>query len=175
MKKVVILILISMIHTGTKSQDLDNLDKKMGFNKFRLESSYEVYKLKLTYDMTGSDKVNYYKYNDTDIFSVFGVIIDKIILGFYKDKLYTISIEFFDTDRDEIKLQNELQDLFGRQGIQYNSNSGEFEYDWVMNWAAKNVYLQLGKLSCSGKIYPCKLELFMISKKIRAEIKNDSF
>lgn len=175
MKRIVILILISMIHTGTKSQDLDNLDKKMGFNKFKLESSYEVYKLKLTYVMTGSDKVKYYKYSDTDIFSVFGVTIEKINLGFYKDKLYTISIDFLNTDSDGKKIQNELQELFGRQGIQYNRNSGEFEYDWVMKWDAKNVYLQLDKLSCSGKIHPCSLELFMISKKIRAEIKNDSF
>ena len=164
-----------MIHIGTKSQDLDNLDKKMGFNKFKLESSYEVYKSKLTYEMTGSDKVDYYKYSDTDIFSVFGVIIGKITLGFYKGKLYTISIEFINIDSDEIKIQNELQELFGRQEIQYNSKYGEFEYDWVMNWVSKNVYLELDKLSCSGKIYPCTLELYMISKKIRAEIKNDSF
>lgn len=49
------------------SQNLSNLDKKYGFNKFKLESSIDIYKSDLKYFYTDKDVfkdgVKYYIYN----------------------------------------------------------------------------------------------------------------
>lgn len=175
MKPFIVLIFLSLSITAL-CQDLSNLDNKMGFNKFKLESSYDLYKSQLNYRLTGQDKVIYYDYNGNDINSVFNVFVKRINLGFYKNMLYTISIDFITVDKeDETILQNELQELFGRQRISYNSSSSIGEYDWAMQWESKNVILQLDKISCNNNSNPCEVELFMLSKKLKIEIKNVSF
>lgn len=176
MKTYIYILLFLLLPFSVLCQDLNNLDNKMGFNKFKLESSYDLYKSQLSYYITGYDKVVYYKYTGTDILRVFNVFVKEINLGFYNNSLYTISIKFISINKyNELTLQNKLQDLFGNQNITYNTINGNFKYDWSMLWESKNVYLQLDKISCDNEFEPCLVNLFMISKKLRTEINNASF
>lgn len=175
MKPCIVLIFLLLSITAL-CQDLSNLDNKMGFNKFKLESSYNLYKSQLKHHLTGPDSVVYYDYSGNDINKVFNVFVKKISLGFYENMLYTISIDFITVGKeDETILQNELQELFGNQKIFYNTSSSIVEYDWAMQWKSKNAFLQLDKISCNDDSNSCKVELFMLSKKLRVEIKNASF
>lgn len=175
MKKYFPLVLIFLSH-ASYCQDLNNLDNKMGFNKFKLESSYDLYKSQLQYYLTGTDKVVYYKYIGNDIIRVFNVFVKDINLGFYNNILYTISIDFIVIDiNEERKLRRELQELFGSQELYYNVNNGEMKYEWVMTWESRNVYLQINKNYNENKYYPCDVDLFLLSKKLRIEMKNTAF
>ena len=69
-----------MISANTFSQDLANLDNKMGFNKFKLETSFEIHKSNLKFIIEDRDKVKFYEYTGIDISSVFRVPFEKITL-----------------------------------------------------------------------------------------------
>ena len=175
--KFFITLLFIFASICTQCQDLDNLDRKMGFNKFKLESSFDIYKANLKLNDI-DDKVKFYDYTGSDVSSVFGISYDKITLGFYNNKLYTISITFlYTTERDDAILQNKLKELFGftKTSNDVKTPSGA-EYEWAMQWESKKVLLQVEKYNISSKTSPPWLtEIFMYSKKMRSEILNDSF
>ena len=180
MKKRIVLIVFFLyfFNHATFSQDLSNLDMKFGFNKFKLESSYEMYKSKLTPRLTSSGKilkgydgVKYYDYTGEDIKLVFGAFVKIVNLGFFNNKLYTISVEFIATsDEDENRIKEGLKDLFGYQPI-----SSDSKYDWALSWETDKTYLQVCKHSCLYKYDPCRVEMFLFSKKLRAEVNNNQF
>lgn len=175
MKNTIITLLL-LCNLISYSQDLSNLDKKMGFNKFKLESTFDVNKSNLKFRITGFDKVKYYDYTGNDLHLVFGVFVKRISLGFYKEKLYAICIDFISTDKqDDAIVEKKLIELFGHQKSIYNIDDGDYKYDWTTVWDATRVYMKLDKFSCSSDVTPCDLSLFMISKKMKAEINNDSF
>ena len=160
------------------AQDLSNLDKKNGYNKFNLESPYNDYKNDIKFLFEGYDKVKYYKYIKSDISMIFGVKVSEINLGFYKGKLYTISIDLGVTSTSEdMRLQSNLMELFGYQSLMESKSSKDkdFDYEWGLQWISQKVLMQLSKYSCMSKTSACETELFLYSKKIQQQIKNDSF
>ncbi len=157
------------------SQDLTNLDNKFGFKKFKLETPFNLYSKQLKFHLKGYDNVIYYEYVGNDIDLVFGGIVKKINLGFYNQKLYTISIELITDDTDDKRIQRELIGLFGYQKVNYSTKGGETNYDWAVAWSTGKTYLQANKISCTDKYDPCRVEIFLYSKKLRSEINNNQF
>ena len=158
------------------SQDLYNLDKKFGFNKFKLESPFSIYEKQLKFNFIGYDKVKYYEYTGKDIGLVFGCIVKKVNLGFYNQKLYTISIDFIaNNENDDNRIQSELKGLFGYQNIKYSAHSSDKEFEWAISWKTEKTYLQANKVSCEDKYNPCEVQIFLYSQKLRNEVKNNQF
>ena len=172
---IVIFFLISNL-SNIYSQDLNNLDKKFGFNKFKLESLFSTYEKQLKFNFMGYDKVKYYEYTGKDIGLVFGCIVKKINLGFYNQKLYTISIDFIaNNENDDKRIQSELKGLFGYQNITYSAKSSDKEFEWAISWKTRKTYLQANKVSCEDKYNPCEVEIFLYSQKLSSEVKNNQF
>ena len=160
------------------SQDLNNLDNKMGFNKFKLESSFELYKSKLKFTNVGSNKVKLYDYTGDDIKTIFGIPVYKINLAFYKNRLYNISICFLNpNEAEQAKLRGSLIELFGYvvKDNDAKTNS-DVEYDWAMLWESKKVRMQVVKYATFHSPTPLwTTEIFMYSKLIHSQVQNDSF
>ena len=71
------------------------LDAKNGINKFKLCSFFDIHKANLKEISVGTDtKVKWYEYTGTDISSVFEYKVKQICLGYYKNKLYKITVLF---------------------------------------------------------------------------------
>lgn len=157
------------------SQDLTNLDNKFGFKKFKLETPYNLYSKQLKFHLKGYDNVMYYEYVGNDIGIVFGGIVKKINLGFYNQKLYTISIELITDDTDDKRIQRELIGLFGYQKVNYSASSVDTKYDWAIAWSTNKTYLQANKVSCTNEYNPCRVEIFLYSQKLRRELNNNQF
>ncbi len=155
-------------------QDLSNLDIKFGINRFKLESSFELYKTKLTYKFDGNEKVKYYYYSGKDITELFGVTIDRITLGFYNKKLYTISYFFKPiTNLNEKVILSRLKDLFGTPD--FSSGESDLPYQWGYSWETNKTFLQFSKYTATTNYQPNYLSVFIFSKKLKQQIDNDNF
>jgi hypothetical protein len=177
--KILLTFKLILLSAFVFCQDLQNLDKKMGFNKFKLESKFDNYKAQLSLLTTDKDGVKFYEYSSNDIPHIFGIPFkNKITLGFYKNLLYSISIGFtYTTENDDLILQEKFKNLFGYTAISYDQHiSNISNYEWVMQWDAKRALLQVGKHKLNSEFpLPWTTEIFMVSKKIQSEILNDSF
>lgn len=175
MKKLLYLILLTLITKFSDGKSLSNLDRKFGINRFKLESSYDLYKSKLTFKFVGDDKVKYYIYSGSDMTMLFGVKIYEIALGFYKSKLYTISYSFKPTtDFNENIILNKLKDLFGKP-IMGNDNKIGLDYQWGYMWITNKTYLQHSKYAETSEYQPNYLDIFMYSIKMKHQVDNDNF
>ncbi|ESU23792.1 hypothetical protein FEDK69T_12020 [Flavobacterium enshiense DK69] len=175
MKYKLTLLFFIFINSIAISQNLSNLDVKYGFNKFKLESSYTLHKNNLSYKTTDNN-VKYYEYIGKDIKSVFGVKIDEIWLGYYKNRLYTISIDFGAiSDSESQNIIKELKKMFGYQELITNSEGETYKYEWAIAWETQKTYLQANRMSCSFQFKPCAVSIFVNSKKIETEILNSKF
>ena len=178
MKFLTLIFLALALFTFTKAQNLENLDSKMGFNKFKLESSFDLYKKDLKFDVVNSDDVKFYYYTGKDISSVLGLPFYKINLAFYKKRLYSISITFLYTSPDDNSiLQTKLQQLFGHTKILSKvKKEGGSSLDWVMQWTSQKVLLQLQQYDITdSNTQEWTTEIFLYSKGIHSEILNSSF
>jgi hypothetical protein len=148
----------------------------MGFNKFKLESPFSLYKSHLSFRAASKKNIKFYNYTGTDIPSIFGISYSDIVLGFYKNRLYTISIIFTYTNEEEDELlQTKLTELFGKARTSYDI-SNRSEYQWAWEWESKMVLMQLKKYKIEYfKDVPWSTEIFINSKSIDSEILNDSF
>lgn len=174
--KLFLAIIILVISYGLSAQNLANLDKKFGINKFKLESDYSEYKSDLEYDMSSSDGVKYYKYRRSSEISIFNEPVSKVSLGFYKSKLYTISIEFESYDNDRmLKVRDKIQELFGFGFYGDSDSDYPFKYQWSHLWKTKKTYLGLNKASCLSEYKACICNLYMISLEMKEKIQLDSF
>lgn len=182
MKNIILRYLFFLPLIGI-SQNIYNLDVKYGFNKFKLESSIQTYNKSLEFkfsdDKTG---VKYYKYIKKDI-SVFGYSdIEEIGLGFYKGKLYTISIEMNPYSNNEMynTFLTKLKDLFGYPSV---VSSGRDYGEWdnrsymenVNQWNTNKTLLGLNKVKCSSPVKPCRLNIFLVSNIVQRQIDSDGF
>jgi hypothetical protein len=175
-KSILLITFLLLSLTNANSQDLGNLDKKFGFNKFKLESPFSLYGKQLKYKLTGYDKVKYYDYVGNDIGLIFGCIVKGISLGFYNEKLYTISIDFtLNDDEDDIRIQKSLKELFGYQKVDYSNQSSGTKYEWAVVWKTNKTYLQANKISCDNLDNPCEVAIFLFSQKLRTELQNNQF
>jgi hypothetical protein len=166
------------------SQNLKNLDLKYGFNKFKLESSIQNYSKDLKYKMTDRKTGTViYTYEKRDI-NIFGYNeIEKIELGFYKDRMYAISIELNPIYKDEMynTIYSKLKDLFGYPTFSSRSSSENGESDFSSytennkQWKTENTLLGLSTIKCSSPLSPCRINIFMVSQTLQIEINNDGF
>lgn len=178
--KFLFLLSFFSINFNLLGQDLANLDKKYGFNKFKLESNYNLYKDNLKYKNSDpyNDDIKFYDYTrDDDTNTLFGFFVKNINLGFYKKQLYVITIEFLAVVEDykQKRIQYELKEIFGYQGTSYNVQASGLEYDWVLKWETNKTYLQSEMISCSSKFKACSVNIWLYSKKMRTEINNNKF
>ena len=97
-------------------------------------------------------------------------------MGFYNQKLYTISIDFIANDKeDDIRIQKSLKELFGYQKTLYSAESPDTKYEWAVVWKTNKTYLQANKISCDNIDNPCAVQIFVFSQKLRTEVKNNQF
>jgi hypothetical protein len=176
MKKNYYFVIIFLSTFLLNAQSSSNLDIKNGFNKFKLGSDISLHKSKLKFDAKDKNNVSYYIYIGKDINSVYGVKVQEILVGYYKNKLYTISVEFGSIENNiSGKIIKELNKIFGEEEIEPFRNSETFEYEWVITWSTNNVHLQMNKMSCSFEFKPCVVAFFLISKPIQKKIEMDKF
>ncbi len=173
MKKIIGFLLMFCISNIMNAQNLSNLDSKYGIKKFRLETPYENYKSKLELEIDG--KVKYYKYVGTDIQSVFGKDIKKIVLGFYKNKIYYIGIELDNSLPIHPDLiYDELKKMFGNTEKSSNFQKGPLSYEWAYVWKSKKAYLSFDKQEAT-EFNNEKTSIWMISNIIGNQITSDDF
>ena len=164
---------------NSHSQNLENLDLKYGFNKFKLESSFQNYHEDLEYYTTLDNGVKFYKYTKKDV-NIFGFSdIQEIKLGFYKNKLYTIDISmgvltFLNNDGMYSTIFMKLVELFGYPN-QTSPGDSEKGLEDINQWVTKKTGLGLEKNSCSSIVRPCTVTIFLISQVIQRQINNDGF
>ncbi len=182
--KFTLIFALMLIPLFCFSQNLQNLDLKYGFNKFKLESSYSSYSKDLKYKLT--DKKNgaiYYTYAKKDI-NIFGYNeIEEIALGFYKGRLYTISIYMNPIDNENVykTVYSKLKELFGypttstRTSTELDENDSKFYLDNINQWKTLNTLLGINTIKCSSPVSPCRINIFMVSLKLQREINNDGF
>lgn len=172
------LLLLIFLPTIGYSQNLNNLDEKYGFNKFKLESRYENFKSDLTYLFTDNevykDGVKYYKYNKNDV-SVFGnKFISEIGLGFYKGKLYTINIDMgMMTDTELSRIFSKFVDLFGEPNV--SMSEPNVDYELRRQWTTPKTLLGFERRGRKSNYKPSHVNIFLISHKLKKEISNDGF
>jgi hypothetical protein len=180
-KKLLCLLLLSM---PVFSQNLQNLDEKYGFNKFKLESSILNYSNNLEFKFTAKKTgVKYYKYIKKE-FSIFGFTdINQIGLGFYKDRLYTISIELNSIDGEEDAFNSILEKLIELFGFPTFVGTGSDQGEWdarthmenINQWNSPKTLLGINKIKCSAPVSPCTIQIFLVSKSLEKQINNEGF
>lgn len=176
--KLFFLLGFYFINFNLSGQDLANLDRKYGFNKFKLESNYNLYKDELKYNFSDKDGVKYYYYQGNDVKEIFETAVETINLGFYNQRLYTIAVEFLEkSSYNQKNVQNGLKEIFGYQEVGYKSETKiNPDMEWSMKWETNKTYLQVDKVSCkSTNFNSCAFALFLFSKKLKSEILNSKF
>lgn len=162
----IILILSSIL---IFSQNKKNLDLRYGIKKFKLETNIKNYSKNLNFELT-ADNVNYYTYNGNDIKKIFNHNIKKIQLGFYKEKLFFISIEIdekYGTEREEI--YNSLKVLFGETEELKNYGNKLLKYEWGYDWETQKTYLKFEKNKESKKMHLWMMSLNLKRIKLKDE------
>ncbi|MEX2234139.1 MAG: hypothetical protein WD824_18375 [Cyclobacteriaceae bacterium] len=171
--KSIILFIVWITGISASGQNIQNLDQKYGINIFKLGSTFSTYSGDCTFEAEGKDGVKYYQYSKWFNIKIFNSSAGKEVkLGFYKDKLYTVSIDLLLLNDDEYNsLLRDLESLFG-DGIPGPSSE---MYDYRYFWKTEKTYLGLEKYSCKSSYNACKTNIFIVSSKIAQEIKSDGF
>ncbi len=173
-RSIFYLLFLLLATKALYCQNLDNLDKKFGINKFKLESDISLYKNNIVFDLKGDDQVEYYKYSGEDFKSLFGVSISNCALGFYKKKLYSISINFGEISKfDQDIINYKLKSLFGLPDL--GSGNSPLNYQWFYFWKTSKTYLAFSKLSENSDYKPGTIDIFMFSRKLHEVINNANF
>lgn len=159
MKRIIILItLIVILPFLLFSQNISNLDKKNGFNIFRLGEDISMYQDKLIFDMEDG-QTSLYTYKKANLF--YGASIKEITLLFYKNKLASITVSYGEVQqKDDEAIIYKLEQVFGVVSKQYNTFSS---IKWGMQWKGKNVLLQLQKYTYDNEIFPNETHFFIQS------------
>jgi len=172
MKKIITITLI-LFKLNVLGQGLKNLDRNYGINKFKLETPYSLYKNSLKYFDTTDKGVEFYTYTKSDIKEIFGIPVEEIALGFYENKLYTISIYFGIIEKQQtMTLLENINKEYDIPEINQRNN----EKVWVAKWVTGKTYLQAAEFSCDPNLsylIRCKTELFIYSKNLKRKIPNE--
>lgn len=169
-----ILTTIILLALSAKGQGLKNLDADFGIKKFKLESSYSIYKNDLKYLWINSQGVDFYTYEKLDIKEVFGIPVKEIGLCFFNNKLYSISINFGVLSKNQsLTLVENLKNKYDLPHIiQPNDN----ERVYVAEWVTGKTYLQATEYDCLATLSSvssrCETELFIYSKNIKSKFPN---
>ena len=172
--KYFILISIILLGASVKGQGLKNLDSDFGIKKFKLETSYSLYKNDLEYFDINSQGIEFYTYKKLDIKEVFGIPVKEIGLCFFNNKLYSISINFGVLSKNQnFILVNNIKNKYGLPHI-IQPNDKERAY--VAEWVTGKTYLQATEYDCSStlsSVSRCETELFIYSKNIKRQLPKD--
>lgn len=174
--KINILTLILLCSTNLiKSQTLAELDKKFGINKFKLESSFDLYKSDLELTLEDDDKVKYYYYKTDDIKNLYDVEINDIYVGFYKNEMCSIQFTFKPTNKaNEEQILNKFKRIFGNPKMGAIKNVKK-KMSWKYEWKTNKTELVYYKLSPESIVNPNYLNVRMDSAKLRLQIDKDNF
>jgi hypothetical protein len=137
------------------------LDSKNGINKFKLCSFFEIHKANLKEMPAKNDvHVKWYTYMGTDVSTVFDYKIRQLDLGYYKNKLYKILVQFDGTDEEEANnIKSKLDLLFGFGKEIEKEGDPTRKYDWE----ATKIYLYF-------EYNKKEINLFMSSKILGKQI-----
>lgn len=152
------LLVFSQVAPAPNSQLLDS---KNGINKFKLCSFFEIHKTNLKEMPAKNDvHVKWYTYLGTDVPTVFDYKIRQLDLGYYKNKLYKILVEFDGTDQEEAdNIKSKLDLLFGSGKEIEIAGDPTRKYAWE----STKIYLYF---EYNGK----EINLFMSSKILGKQI-----
>jgi hypothetical protein len=177
MKKILIFLIyiVFLPQARGQYQGLNNLDKKYGFNKFKLEEPFSNYKssCKFLYSDNIDIGVKKYKYIGPNINNVFGYFeIQNIYLYFYNNKLKEIEIEFNNlTKQNEEYIYNELTKLYDSpQKVGRPDEYLEFFYAWLSG--KTSLYFKKSRYKDG---IPSSTTVNVISFKLVMEIQNSKF
>lgn len=150
MKKKLFIILFLFIVSLSFSQNLTNLDNKNGFKQFKLRSTPDQIKNieKVENQYSKNPLVTEYKYIGNDIKAIFNVDVERITLNFFKNKLFSIVIDFGNkekefTDTDFKLISYSLEETYGKDW-----KKAKTDENILMGsaWIGKKVELDLAKL-----------------------------
>jgi hypothetical protein len=129
------------------------LDAKNGINKFKLCSFYDIHKANLKETPAQKDvRIKWYTYTGTDVPTVFEYKVKQINLGYYKNKLYKITVLFDEAQAiktDDIK--NKLILLFGEGKYEQSADAKHLTEKDV--WETLKVYLSFEVKGSEISIY----------------------
>ncbi len=145
-KKLVLVIFCFALHIGAFGQNLSQLDLKYGLKKFKFSTSETLYKglLKPSVDTYNSPHVRSYSYQGTDIGELFGNAIKSVTLNYYKNKLFSITLTFYEqifTESEYEKVLYSMQQAFGT-GKTVNVSDGAL-IGYGNKWIGKKEELEL--------------------------------
>lgn len=167
MKKILFLCTLTLSLFGY-SQGLKDLDKAFGINKFKLKSSYSLYKEHLKYFDTTPQGIEFYYYTKGDVKKLFGQSVEQISLGYVDNKLYVITINFGSIDKKEdLALLENLKTLYDIPEI---IQPAKDDLIYVAKWETGKIYMQAEEYSCSKQIAPCETQIFIYSKELKKEL-----
>jgi hypothetical protein len=142
------------------------LDTKNGINKFKLCSFYDIHKANLKEAPNLKDvRIKWYTYVGIDVQTVFDYKIKQLNLGYYKNKLYKITVLFDEAQSiktDDIK--NKLILLFGDGKYLQNADA--------KNPAEKDVW-ETSKVYLSFEVNGKEISLNTYSKIMEKQIISD--
>jgi hypothetical protein len=106
---------INVAFAQVAQPNMPSLDAKNGINKFKLCSFYDIHKANLKEDAAQKDtRIKWYTYTGTDVPTIFEYKVKQINLGYYKNKLYKITVLFDETQSIKTAdIKNKLILLFG--------------------------------------------------------------
>jgi hypothetical protein len=163
-KKIPFCLFCIMLFANSYSQGLKSLDNAFGISKFKLKSSFDVYKKDLKYFDTNKQGIEFYTYTKGDVLTLFGQDVKSINLGYVNNKLYTISINLGSLDKKQnMALLEKLKELYSTPEIILPNN----DLIYVAKWETGKVYMQAQEYSCSHQVIPCETEVFIYSKEIK--------
>jgi hypothetical protein len=152
--KYIYLIIVILLSQITVSQTTKDLDIKNGFRNFMLGSTpiqnKNIYKSE--FQNPSFPSVVSYNYSGTDLESVFGVKVENIKLSFFKNKLFSINVDFGHLGESfELSEFNSILSFLEQvYGTKWQSPSNEDGI--ILNgaiWDAKNVKLELFRIDFS--------------------------
>lgn len=141
-----ILFLFIFICQTSISQNLNDLDIKNGFRHFKFGSSPSLIKNIVKQENQASQNPNVvnYDYLGTDINNIFNEKVESIILSFFKNKLFSIGVNFGDFElSDYERILSALEKTYGEKWVKPNNEHGKILNGAI--WAGKNVVLELFK------------------------------
>jgi hypothetical protein len=161
------------------SQNINNLDSDFKLGNYKLKSPFKIYEKNLTYKFSSPSNSDLKVYSSSvKILKISGAEkVKEISLMFYKDKLYTINIDFegYLSDYQESLIVNDLVALIGRP-TNYASNpnlkdDATYEVKKQYEWTSHDSVLLFIK---SGSPY-YNHSLALYSKEIQNQILKDKF
>ena len=171
MKKIVTVLLIFLFSGSILAQDIDDLDKKNGFNQFRLGDSYIKWQsdLKLTEFEFHTPNTKVYFYEGNCCQSLFGYKIEGIFMTFQNDKLVSLDISI---DRERYRQDSQvLEDcqkrlksmmrslvaLYGvPQSVSEPKDLSRENPTYILGWIGEKVILNFEHSYIMNKNIECK-------------------